>query len=125
MLNILKNNQIIYEGNLICYSYNAKEIHSLMENDDKYLYNIISFLLSFKLFKKNVLDKIQESTNLSFFKTKKYYLVNKKSISEFLDFFGDIKLDEIILKYKTIDSLDLNENIINSILQDKRIFHQF
>ena len=122
MLNILKNNQIIYEGNLICYCYNIKAINSVIENDDKYLYNIISFLLSYNLFKKNVLDKIQESTNQSFFQTKKYYLVNKKSISEFLDFFGDIKLDEIILKYKIIDSLDLNENIINSILQDKQIF---
>jgi hypothetical protein len=83
MLNILKNNQIIYEGNLICYSYNAKEIHSLMENDDKYLYNIISFLLSFKLFEKYILNKIKESTNQSFFQTKKYYLVVK---NHFLNF---------------------------------------
>ena len=130
--NIIYNN--VHIGNCYQITFNQASIVNEFptpipldsNHKNEYEKNIIKLLLSYALFKNDVENKASgfqslENNHKNEVQLDKYYLVNKKIISEFLNLFWDENISIMIHKYKLISSSSIDDNNLKLILQDKNM----
>jgi len=137
-LSRLSDKNIIYNdvhiGNCHQLTFNQSSIVNEFQNPipldsdhkNEYEKNIIKILLSYALLKNDIEKKASgfqslENKHKNEVQLDKYYLVNKKIISEFLNLFWDENINIMIHKYNLISSSFIDDNDIKLILQDKNM----
>ena len=138
LLDKMTDKAIILANEIICncYAIKSNKLHNEevqqsiipMDSDinDKYIINVIEFLISYQLFNFDIQKKISDFHQLEVIRKRdiklyNYYIVNKKIIAEFLNLFWDENINIIIKENKLSYDSNINDNILKYILQDKNM----